>query len=441
MGIEQSLWEQSIWASACMIEAEIEARLESATQPEAELEIKFNGGVAPEVARHYARILLSGNLPPDARILDLGCGFGRIAMALAKRLGPEARYFGLDPNAEGLDWAQRHITPQHPNFTFRRIDIKSLPYNPTGSVNGSDFRFPFEDGSLDLVFMISVLTHVDLATVETYARESARVLKPEGRLVSTIFMLDEEVDRLLAAGKGRFKMAAPFGPSRVENPKNPELAIAHPRDMVLDILRQAGFAQSDLFNGSWSGRTSASPMDFQDLMIASRSPGRVELPGAQAHLPPAPAAPLAAETRAQVDRLLDRALGWDAANLPKFITWANATALNAFWWQGEGLALAVADRVSGQLLRCDGRFDGLQALGLAGMRPEGPQGFQVMEDAAMIGLLIQKGRAAPREALRQTMMEAVEYGLTLLDLTAEGKVPVLLTTEGQTIPVTIPEFG
>lgn len=130
---------QCLWASACAIEAELDARISVVAQPPFDFEVSFNGGVAPDVARHYADILLNKDLPGDARILDMGCGFGRIAMALAKRVGPKVHYTGLDPNAAGIDWAQRNITSHYPNFSFRHIDIVSRPYNPQGTVAGAGF--------------------------------------------------------------------------------------------------------------------------------------------------------------------------------------------------------------------------------------------------------------------------------------------------------------
>ncbi|MDI6029434.1 class I SAM-dependent methyltransferase [Corticibacterium sp. UT-5YL-CI-8] len=317
---------QRLWTTACAMEEMLAARLEWVDHPTIELEKSFNGGVSSHVGRHYSTILTSGDLPENARILDMGCGFGRIAMALAGRLGPGQRYYGLDPNAEGIGWAQHNISPRYPNFSFERIDIKSKPYNPSGQIEGSTFRFPFDDASLDLVFMISVLTHVDLAIVDTYAKEAARVLKPDtGRLVTTIFLLDHEVDTLLAEGKGSFRMAAPYGASRVENPADPELAIAHPRGMVLDILQSAGFAQTSVFEGHWSGREGSTRMDFQDLVIADRYAGKTH------RLPTHPALSAASidPTLLPIGDKVAELSGGDEQVFSRFVTWSNSVTLNA----------------------------------------------------------------------------------------------------------------
>lgn len=427
---------QRLWASACAIASELDARSAAIAQPSFDFEASFNGRVAPDAARHYAEILTSGALPEDARILDLGCGFGRIAMALARQLAPKVRYFGLDPNAGGIEWAQRNITPHHPNFTFRRIDVRSLPYNPLGRESGGSLRFPFEDASLDLVFMISVLTHVDLATVETYLREAARVLKPSGRLVTTMFLLDDEVDHLLAAGKGSFRMAAPCGPSRVENLANPELAIAHPRQRVVDILQSAGFARHAVFNGSWSGRASATPMDFQDLLIASHHPGPIRRPVGQAAVMPDA---LTAEQQRLCDRI-DRLTG-DDARLSRFITWSNALTLNALWWRVEGRTLALGEGTGAVPLPL--RLEALRKLGLENIRPDVEEtggAFQALDDAAMMALVIRTGQTAGRALLLDVLFEAAENGLCLLEACRAGKAALLTAPGRPPRPVTIAQL-
>lgn len=421
---------QRLSISASAIAAEMQDRVATTAQPPIQQEMRFNGGVAPQVANHYARILTAGGLPERARILDMGCGYGRIAMALARRLGPDVQYVGLDPNADGIDWARRNITPPHPNFRFQRIDVKSRPYNPQGSQDGRDFRFPFDAASLDLVFMISVLTHVDLATVTGYAREAARVLKPSGRLVTTIFLLDEQVENLLAAGRGRFAMRFRVGESRVENRGNPELAIAHPRQRVLEILTQAGFARTVVVDGHWSGRESVNPMDFQDLLIAGNS--------ADLALPFLPAIALGQITpiqRAIYDRII-ALTGADEARFDRFITWAGALAVNMLRWRNKGLTICEAGDDAAPI---DGlRFHALAQLGITQNHPDAPMAYVALDDAAMVALLVASGRVSTASTILDALIEAVENGLRILDATKDSRAIALRSATGQAVPVTIP---
>src|SRR4029453_18979008 len=102
------------------------------------------------------------------RILDIGCGPGRIAWPLSAKLGRRGSYESL-----GLDPAQ---------FRFHHADIRTTFYNPDGAIEAEDFVFPWRGGSFDLVIATSLFTHLLPAGTEHYAREIARVLAPEGRL-------------------------------------------------------------------------------------------------------------------------------------------------------------------------------------------------------------------------------------------------------------------
>src|SRR5579884_2831753 len=60
-----------------------------------------------------------GLFAAGTRILDIGCGCGRLASALAgdaalRTLG--VQYTGMDVDAAAVRWCARHITPANPRF-------------------------------------------------------------------------------------------------------------------------------------------------------------------------------------------------------------------------------------------------------------------------------------------------------------------------------------
>lgn len=94
------------------------------------------------------------------RCLDLGCGSGEFTARLLP-LGMELH--GLDLSTNAIEMARR----KHPRIEFRVGDIE-------------DTGLP--DGSFDVVVLSGVLHHFpDLSRV---AKECARVLAPEGRLLA-----------------------------------------------------------------------------------------------------------------------------------------------------------------------------------------------------------------------------------------------------------------
>ena len=96
-------------------------------------------------------------LPADARILEIGCGPGALAQALA-RWYPGASVTGIDRDDHFIDFARANI----PQVDFRTGDATSLD---------------FADASFDVTISNTVSEHVP--TVAFY-REQYRVLKEGG---------------------------------------------------------------------------------------------------------------------------------------------------------------------------------------------------------------------------------------------------------------------
>jgi len=125
-----------------------------------------------DYARHsqgqerWARELLGlVNLQPAERVLDLGCGDGRITAEIA-RLVPQGRALGVDRSAEMIHYAQQHFpASQFPNLSFQQADAVQLPF----------------DSEFDVVFSNAVLHWVK--EHRPVLSGIARSLRPGGRCV------------------------------------------------------------------------------------------------------------------------------------------------------------------------------------------------------------------------------------------------------------------
>ena len=98
------------------------------------------------------------------RIVDFGCGSGANTALLANR---GAHVWGVDISEDLIRLAQR------------RMQVSGRPGGAQFIV-GSAHDLPFPDGSIDVVFGIAILHHLDLQLV---SREVHRVLKPGGRAI------------------------------------------------------------------------------------------------------------------------------------------------------------------------------------------------------------------------------------------------------------------
>jgi SAM-dependent methyltransferase len=112
--------------------------------------------------------ILRGNIAPDMRVLDAGCGYGRNLVYLLRE---GCDVFALDANAEGVDHVRAlaaELAPQLPSENFR-----------VGAIEAMDFP----DAFADVVICNSVLHFArDEQHFLAMVSELWRVLRPGGML-------------------------------------------------------------------------------------------------------------------------------------------------------------------------------------------------------------------------------------------------------------------
>lgn len=223
----------------------------------------------------FGMVLEQGRLRPDDRLLDIGCGVGRLAAPLTEYLDAAGRYEGFDVDPELVAWCERNITRRHPRFRFRHVSVRNDLYRPDGSETASEFSFPYESGAFDVVVATSLFTHLLTRDAENYLGESARVLAPRGRLVATFFLLDRESLELQASGRAHRTFAAEPAQREagqahhVQRTDRPEAAVAYPAEWLQAALARIGFGDVRLYGGGWAGR--ASTVTYQDLVVATKA--------------------------------------------------------------------------------------------------------------------------------------------------------------------------
>lgn len=124
-------------------------------------------------------------LTPDSRVLDWGCGAGRLAIGLLVRYGKVRDYHGVDVLADRVAWAQENLADEGIRFTH--VDVANPRYNAAGAPTP---YIPVEPGSIDVAYAYSVWSHMTPDDVAAYARIVADALAPGGRAAFTAFVED-----------------------------------------------------------------------------------------------------------------------------------------------------------------------------------------------------------------------------------------------------------
>jgi len=225
-----------------------------------------------EVGRKYCRYFVDlGGLRPTHRVLDVGCGIGRMAVPLTAYLRSPGAYEGFDIVPAGIAWCRRRITPTFPSFGFQVADIHSALYNPGGSHTPHTYRFPYPDASFDFAYLTSVFTHLLPPAVENYLAEVARTLRPGGRAFITLCLLNPEAWNLISAGASNLDFPFARGKCRIADRRSPEAAVAYDEPYVRSLYRAHGLEIAEpILYGSWCGRPNF--LDYQDIVIAEKRP-------------------------------------------------------------------------------------------------------------------------------------------------------------------------
>jgi len=140
-------------------------------------------------ARQVAAAL---DLQAGDRVVELGCGIGRIGRELAPRV---AHWEGCDISANMLSVARERLAP------FANVGLTEL--------TRSNLK-PLADASIDKAYCVAVFIHMDKEDFYLYLEDLARVLKPGGLLYFDAWNLASPVGwRRFAAELAQYRDVMP----------------------------------------------------------------------------------------------------------------------------------------------------------------------------------------------------------------------------------------
>jgi SAM-dependent methyltransferase len=148
-------------------------------------------------------------------MLDLGCGCGRVIRHWRTLGGPELH--GCDYNPHLVKWCSAHLR-------FARFAVNPLAPN-----------LPYRDEQFDLVYAISVFTHLDAPLQLPWIAEVARVVKPGGHILVTVSGQERAAKQLNPADQARFR-AGELVVRRARSSGTNACAVFHPEPYVREML-------------------------------------------------------------------------------------------------------------------------------------------------------------------------------------------------------------
>ncbi|MEH6608503.1 MAG: class I SAM-dependent methyltransferase [Halioglobus sp.] len=212
------------------------------------------------------RVLLNyTNISPSSAVLDIGSGYGRLAIPLSRFLSTDGSYVGIDVMQDAVVDCRQRISNEFDQFTFEHLDVHNGIYNADTSQAAADARFDLPDQQFDVVFMFSVFSHMMPEDVSAYLSEIARVLKPGGMLMTTFFVLNNFSRTQIENGETRRTFAHKHGHVFVDDSLHPETAVAYEQSYLEEILAASPLEHVHTFYGQWAGHRWS--MTGQDAVI------------------------------------------------------------------------------------------------------------------------------------------------------------------------------
>jgi len=178
-------------------------------------------------------------------ILEIGCGCGRVAFGLSNF--DTISYTGVDIDRISFEESRSNPVLKQLGYRFELMDVFNREYNPSGNFKANSYTFPYPDHNFDVIFLVSVFTHMLSSDVERYIQEISRMLKPGGTCMFSTFLMD--------FGRSFERSELSFiyneNSSYYCSQKVPEKSVGYYLDFFQEKFKENGMVLSKLIIGGW----------------------------------------------------------------------------------------------------------------------------------------------------------------------------------------------
>jgi len=124
-----------------------------------------------------SQLIERSGIKPGMTVIDLGCGNGAFTTFVARAVGKKGKVYAVDIQPKMLQQLERKLARPE-NQDIKNVELKQA----------SAYELPFEDESIELVYMVTVLQ--EIPDRGKALREIRRVLRPGGILAVTELLPD-----------------------------------------------------------------------------------------------------------------------------------------------------------------------------------------------------------------------------------------------------------
>jgi ubiquinone/menaquinone biosynthesis C-methylase UbiE len=126
-----------------------------------------------------AKVMAASGIKPGMQVLEIGSGSGAFTLDAARAAAPAGKVYALDVQEDMIAKLRKKLSRPE-NSDVKNIEI----------VKKSAYDLPFDNGSVDLVFMVTVFQ--EIPDKQRTLAEIKRVLKPAGILAISEFLPDPD---------------------------------------------------------------------------------------------------------------------------------------------------------------------------------------------------------------------------------------------------------
>lgn len=238
--------------------------------PPAMASLLIGGGNFHNVGKAIKRNLVNkAGLNENSTVLEIGCGYGRIAVALTDLIVSPGRYDGIEIVEKAVDWCTKEVTPHYPNFRFYHADVSNPYAKCENGRSASTYRLPFEDNTYDLVYLTSVFSHMRPNDIRAYLNEISRVMKLHGKCFITYYLINSFVKDQIASKRALQDFRYDFGDFLSTHKRTPEHAIAVSESLIRSFYEEVGLVIDEpILYGSWA--IGEKRFSYQDVIVAMK---------------------------------------------------------------------------------------------------------------------------------------------------------------------------